>query len=112
MDVPVELATVQALLMASTKPGAPGGPGLCGSEHDSNPAVVSARAPMPVADSQHVVSTAINCCALACAWTGSLEHRVGGRKLYDASGSRRHVLDAARMSDLNPSLSSGTTNIN
>ena len=41
-----------------------------------------------------------HCCASACAWTGTLVRRVGRRDLYGASGSRRHVLDAARMSGL------------
>ena len=39
-----------------------------------------------------------HCAASACAWTGSLERRAGGRNLYGAAGSRRHVLDPARMS--------------
>lgn len=39
-----------------------------------------------------------HCTAPACAWTGSLTRRVGGRNLYGAAGSRRHVLDPARMS--------------
>ena len=38
------------------------------------------------------------CCSAACAWTGTLERRVGRRNLRDVSGSGRHVLDAARMS--------------
>lgn len=37
------------------------------------------------------------CHASACAWTGSLTRRVGGRNLYGSAGTRRHVLDAARM---------------
>ena len=38
------------------------------------------------------------CCASACAWTGTLERRVGRRNARDVSGPRRHVLDASRMS--------------
>lgn len=38
------------------------------------------------------------CMASACAWKGSLTRSVGGRNLYGAAGSRRHVLDPARMS--------------
>ena len=39
------------------------------------------------------------CCATACAWTGSLQRSAGGRNVYGAAGSRRHVLDAAQMSE-------------
>ena len=39
-----------------------------------------------------------HCTSSACAWAGSLSRSVAGRNLYGASGSRRHVLDAARMS--------------
>lgn len=38
------------------------------------------------------------CCAPACAWTGTLERRVGKRNQVDVDSQRRHVLDAARMS--------------
>ena len=38
-----------------------------------------------------------HCSASACAWTGSLQRRVGGRSLYGSTGARRHVLDPARM---------------
>ena len=38
------------------------------------------------------------CCASACAWTGTLERRVGKRNHFDVDTPRRLVLDAARMS--------------
>ena len=41
-----------------------------------------------------------HCCALACAWTGSLQRKASGRSLYGSSGSKRRVLDAARMTDM------------
>lgn len=38
------------------------------------------------------------CVSPSCAWTGSVERPARGRNVYGAAGTRRHVLDAARMS--------------